>query len=84
MEGCNEQKVTWSKNEGKYTCQATQCLHFLDGGGCKLGKVSLTCDNNECSSNRKVECFGIYICSGMDVHLDANGKCLGFIKNNQI
>ena len=71
-------KCTWDKVDGRYTCQAKHCLNHLSGGGCKLGKVSLTCDNGECKFNRKVDDFGIYTCSNMDVHLDADGKCLGF------
>ena len=68
---------TWKKIEGRWVCQAKQCLHWLEGGGCKLGKVSLTCDNNECKWNKETA-PGLYTCMTMDIHLDAEGKCLGF------
>jgi len=71
---------TWEKVDGKWICQAKQCVQWMEGGSCKLGKVSLTCDNNDCRWNKKIEQYGIYICRGMDAHLDANGKCLGFEK----
>ena len=67
---------TWAKDRGRWVCQAKECQHFLEGGGCKLGKVSVTCDNNECIYNRELA-PGIYGCVSMDIHLDADGKCLG-------
>jgi len=67
---------TWKKIDGRYRCMATKCPHRLEGGGCKLGKVSLTCDNKECMYNSHEA--PIYGCLSMDVHLDADGKCLGF------
>jgi len=70
---------TWEKINGRWICQAKQCTHWLEGGGCKLGKISLTCDNNDCGLNKEFA-PGIYGCQGMDVHLDADGKCLGFKK----
>ena len=44
--------------------------------GCKLRKVGLTCDNGECKFNVSPR-PGVYQCGCMDVHLDADGKCLG-------
>ena len=61
---------TWIKQDGRWVCQAKECIHWsLEG--CKLGKVSLTCDNDDCKWNKKGHC------GCMDVHLDADGKCLG-------
>ena len=71
-------ECTWEKVDGKYVCQAKMCAHWMKGGFCKLGKVSMTCDNNDCKWNKKIDEFDIYVCQGMDVHLDADGKCLGF------
>ena len=62
---------TWEKKNGRYVCMAKHCPHWLKGGGCKLGKVGLTCDNEECHWNID------HRCQSMDVHLDADGKCLG-------
>ena len=65
---------TWEKVDGRYICTAKQCTHWsIDG--CKLSKVSLTCDNNDCKWNTTLA-PGVYGCNGMDVHLDAEGKCL--------
>lgn len=63
---------TWEKKDGRYVCQAVMCAHWSEHG-CKLGKVSLSCDNDECAWNRD------HRCGCMDVHLDADGKCLGFV-----
>lgn len=65
---------TWKKVGGRWQCQAKQCTHWGPGGICKIGKVSLTCDNNECAWNA-VLAPGVYGCHSMDVHLDADGKC---------
>lgn len=67
---------TWEKIDGRYVCMAKECVHWLAGGGCKLGKISHTCDNMECKFNRSVN-PGIYCCMNMDIHLDANGTCMG-------
>lgn len=56
---------------GHWVCQAKKCPHRLKGGGCKLGKVSLSCGHKECRWNVEGRC------KSMDVHLDADGKCLG-------
>ncbi len=79
---CENRSRTWEQYEGRWICQAKECLQYLTGGGCKLGKVSLTCDNNKCVWNKKVDRYGIYVCSCMDIHLDAEGKCLGFSERN--
>jgi hypothetical protein len=42
-----------------------------------MGKASVTCDNNDCKWNKKIDDYGIYVCQSMDVHLDADGRCLG-------
>jgi len=68
---------TWKKEEGRWICQAKQCTHYKKGGGCKLGKLSLTCDNNDCKWNVALV-PGIYGCKCMDAHLDGDGKCFGF------
>ena len=68
-------ECTWKKVAGKWQCQAKQCVHWAAGGVCKIGKVSLTCDNNECVWNKE-RVPGIYGCHAMDVHLDADGRCL--------
>lgn len=68
---------SWEKIEGRWVCQAKQCLHWLKGGGCALGKISLTCDNSDCKWNKELV-PGVYGCPSMDIHLDADGKCLGF------
>lgn len=67
---------TWKKFEGRYFCEAKECKQWRPMG-CRLRKVSLTCDNNECKFNVSV-IPGTYQCGCMDVHLDADGKCIGF------
>lgn len=62
---------TWEKKDGRYICMAKHCPHW-DNGNCLIGKVTLSCDNEECHWNRN------HCCGCMDVHLDADGKCLGF------
>ncbi len=59
---------------GKWICQAEKCPHRRPNGGCGLGKVSLSCDNNDCQWNVELA-PGIYGCKAMDVHLDARGLC---------
>lgn len=76
---CNEK--TWEKKNGRYVCQAEHCPHWRKGGGCELGKVSLTCDNADCKWN--LDRYKLNVrgrCGCMDVHLDADGKCLGYEK----
>lgn len=68
-------ECTWKKVDGKWQCQAKQCIHWSAGGVCKIGKISLTCDNTECAWNKE-RVPGIYGCHAMDVHLDADGRCL--------
>lgn len=63
---------TWEKFEGRYVCMARHCPHWLKDGSCAIGKVTLSCDNEECFWNRD------RTCGCMDIHLDADGKCLGF------
>lgn len=75
-------ECTWENVEGRWVCQAKQCTHWLEGGGCGLGKVSATCDNNGCKWNKELA-PGIYGCKSMDIHLDADGKCLGFEVDNE-
>lgn len=66
---------TWEKKDGRLICQAKHCHHWREDG-CELGKVSLTCDRGDCKWNKNTgRCF----C--MDVHLDADGRCLGYEKN---
>lgn len=68
---------TWAKVDGRWVCQAKHCPHWRPDG-CELGKVSLTCDNADCKWNSarfKLDTAGH--CGCMDVHLDADGKCLG-------
>jgi len=67
--------------DGRLVCQAKKCPHRLEGGGCKLGKVSLTCDNMDCKWNIEIA-FGRYGCKSMDLHLDANGRCLGIVNSS--
>ena len=69
-------ECTWKKVDDRWLCQAEMCEHW-DNGKCKIGKVSLTCDNNDCRWNSQI-IMGIYVCQSMDVHLDAGGRCLGF------
>ncbi len=71
--------MTWEKLEGRYFCIAEKCEHWSPQG-CLLRKVSLTCDNMECKYNVS-PIAGIYQCRCMDVHLDADGKCLGIKEN---
>jgi len=63
---------TWEKVDGRWVCQAKQCRHWRPNG-CELGKVSLTCDNDDCKWNKEGHC------GSMDVHLDADGRCLGVV-----
>lgn len=63
---------SWKKVDGRYVCQAKHCPHWSKYG-CLLGKVSLTCDNDDCKWRSEEG-----NCRCMDVHLDADGKCLGF------
>lgn len=58
--------------DGRFVCQAKHCPHRVEGGGCKLGKVSLACDKTYCRWNKEGHC------QCMDVHLDADGRCLGY------
>jgi len=64
---------TWKKVNGRYMCQAVMCEHWTENG-CGLGKVTLTCDNSECAYHNEQTSM----CLTMDVHLDGDGKCLGF------
>ena len=69
---------TWEKKDGRYICMAEHCPHWKEGGGCKLMKVSLSCDNEDCVFNICIaERSPANACRCMDVHLDADGKCLG-------
>ena len=72
MQGC-----TWKKEGGRYVCMAKHCPHWNEGS-CLLGKVTLSCDNQECTWNIE----GHNQCKAMDVHLDADGKCFGFMRNS--
>ena len=63
------------RKNGRWVCRAEKCPHRRVGGGCALGKVSLSCDNNACAWNAELAA-GIYGCTSMDVHLDADGRCL--------
>lgn len=76
---CENRAETWENDEGRWICKAKECNNYLKGGGCKLGKISITCDNNLCKWNKMIA-PGIYGCLCMDVHLDAIGRCLGFEK----
>ena len=64
---------TWEKQNGRYVCMAKHCPHW-DNGNCLIGKVTLSCDNEECIWHN----HEVHFCKCMDVHLDADGKCLGF------
>ncbi len=68
---CEAEKIA-----GRYVCMAKSCPHRLEGGGCKLGKISLTCDNNDCQWNIAIA-PGVSGCKCMDLHLDADGECIG-------
>lgn len=58
---------------GRFVCHAKKCPHRVEGGGCKLGKVSLSCDNTSCGWNKEGHC------KCMDVKLDDSGRCLGYV-----
>ena len=73
---------TWIKIDGRYICKAKKCKHWLEGGGCELGKSSVTCDNIDCKWNKQIA-PGVYGCISMDIHLDANGKCYGIRRKNK-
>lgn len=68
-------RKTWKRTKGIWVCEAAHCKNCLANGGCRLGKVSLTCDDNECQFNKEIQ-PGIYGCISMDIHLNAEGKCL--------
>ncbi|MFA5866905.1 MAG: hypothetical protein WC891_02950 [Actinomycetota bacterium] len=68
---CKPKKV-----DGRYVCQAKKCPHRIQDGGCSLGKVSLSCDNDWCKWNFEIA-PGRGACRSMVAHLDADGKCLG-------
>lgn len=68
---CHEGK----KEGGIWVCRAERCPHRLEGGGCELGKVSLTCDNTTCKHNGQIA-PGVYGCRSMDLHLNADGTCV--------
>lgn len=74
---CEKRAETWKSTDGRWLCQAKHCTHWVSGGGCKLGKVSVTCDNNLCKWNQSIA-PGVYGCKCMDLHLNADGTCLGF------
>jgi len=78
---CVKRAETWEQLGGRWICQAEKCTHHLNGGGCALGKISLTCDDNSCKWNKTLA-PGIYGCMSMDVHLNALGRCLGFEKKD--
>ena len=68
--------------DGRWVCQAEHCPHRIIGKGCygcKLGKVSLSCDKTDCRWNVEVP-GSDNRCLCMDVHLDADGRCLGYEK----
>jgi len=69
-------KSQTKKIEGRYFCENTHCKKWSPNG-CLLRKVGLTCDNGECRFNVS-PIRGVYQCGCMDVHLDADGKCMGF------
>ncbi len=73
------EEPSYDKINGKYICKSKGCSHYSEEEGCTLGKVSITCDNNDCRFNKQISSLGVYTCSCMDVHLDADGKCLGFL-----
>ena len=64
------------KEDGKYFCENNHCSKWTIDG-CLLRKVGLTCDNSECKYNVS-PIPGVYQCGCMDVHLDADGKCMGY------
>lgn len=64
------------KIDGQWVCQAKKCPHRVDGGGCKLGKVSLTCENTYCRWNIEIT-PGVHGCKCMSIQLDADGHCVG-------
>jgi hypothetical protein len=68
------------KEDGRYFCENTHCLKWTQGG-CLLRKVGLSCDNGECKYNVS-PIPGVYQCGCMDVHLDSNGRCLGYEAKN--
>lgn len=68
----------YRKELGRYFCENEQCSKWT-AKGCLLKKVGLTCDNGECQFNVS-PIPGVYQCGCMDVHLDADGKCLSCIK----
>jgi hypothetical protein len=68
---------SFRKEFGKYFCENEQCAKWTPDG-CLLRKVGLTCDNGECKFNVS-PIPGVYQCGAMDVHLDADGKCVGFV-----
>jgi hypothetical protein len=71
----NKEKKTYERVGSIWECQANGCPHHGHCGGCSLGKVSLTCDDNLCENNVEIR-EGVYGCKSMDIHLDANGNCL--------
>jgi hypothetical protein len=66
----------YRKENGKYFCENKHCSKWTPNG-CLLRKVGLTCDNCECKFNVS-PLPGIYQCGCMDVHLDNEGKCMGY------
>jgi len=62
------------KEKGKWVCHARKCPHRKPDGGCKLGKISMTCERHDCRWNVLLR-KGVYGCRAMDVHLDADGCC---------
>jgi hypothetical protein len=69
---CEAKKV-----DGRWVCYAEKCPHRIEGGGCQLNKATVTCDNNDCRWNMELA-PGVYGCRTMDIHLDADGKCLSY------
>ena len=67
-------KITWKKCNGHYFCEAKECKQWTPNG-CLLRKVGLTCDNRECNLNVS-PIPGVYQCGCMDIHLDADGRCI--------
>jgi len=35
---CSNRAETWEKQDGRWLCQAKECTHHLEGGGCSMGQ----------------------------------------------
>jgi hypothetical protein len=66
-------ECTWVEIDGRFICQAKECTHWTPEG-CELGKVSLTCNKNDCRWHTGQTNH----CKCMHVTLGTDARCMNF------